>query len=233
MMQATVNSQTRTSEFCPVDSGPNTVPEIPTAILHSPLMKRGCFDIFSGIADEFIKTSLLAEAIVQQKLGTESLVTNLDTEEIRGGAPQRKLLTSPGGEFQRSLYHSDWLIDFLRQLTTRTLFPTGHYGTFSYYYRPGDFLDIHRDIVACDVAVITCLANQQSDNKPGGQLCLYPSRTGELLSAIRSTPQHGAQRISIDEGQTLVMYGGIVPHSLLPVAENQTRIVSVLCYQAF
>jgi hypothetical protein len=29
-----------------------------------------------------------------------------------------------------------------------------------------------------------------------------------------------------------VMYGGIIPHALLPLAEGQARIVSVLCYRA-
>jgi hypothetical protein len=28
------------------------------------------------------------------------------------------------------------------------------------------------------------------------------------------------------------MYGGIIPHALLPLAEGQTRIVSVLCFKA-
>jgi hypothetical protein len=233
-MQAMFSSQThaQASEFSPLKSRPVAVPEIPPVIFDSPLMRRGGFDVFSGVADEFIKNSLLAEAVEKQKVCTESIVTNLDSEEIRGGAPQRKILTSAGGEFQKEFYQSEWLTGFLRELTTPFLHPTGKYGTFSYYCRKNDFLDIHRDIVACDVAVITCLKNEFGEDRAGGKLCLYPERTGELLSAIRATPEKGACKISLEEGQTLVMYGGIVPHALLPVSADQTRIVSVLCYQA-
>ena len=213
--------------------GSAVVPEIPRAILNSPLMRRGGFDVFSGIVDETIKNSLLAEALEQQKVIVESIVADEDPEEIRGGKPRRKILTSAGGEYQRAFYHSDWLLNFLRDLTVPFLQPTGHYGTFSYYARTGDFLEIHRDISACDVAVITSLENKFGADKSGGKLCLYPNRTQELLSKIRATPDEGAYKIFLEESHTLVMYGGIVPHALLPVAENQSRIVSVLCYQAF
>lgn len=232
-MNTMIDLQTQTGQnyFPPPNYSP-IVPEIPREILASPLMKRGGFDIFSGIADETIRKSMLDEAFVQQAVMTESLITERDAEEIRGGAPRRKFLSSAGGEFQKSFYQSAWLIDFLRGLTTPRLQPTGQHGTFTYYSRRGDFLDIHRDIIACDVAVITCLENRFGDDKSGGKLCLYPARTKELISEIRSTPDEGAHEIFLEEGQTLVMYGGIVPHALLPIAENQSRIVSVLCYEA-
>jgi 2OG-Fe(II) oxygenase superfamily len=209
------------------------VPEIPPVILNSPLMQHGGFDIFTGIADEFIRKRLLAEALEQRKVMNDCFVTAQDLEEIRGGAPRRKFLSSAGGNFQRAFYHSKWLIDFLRGLTTPLLHPTGDFGTFSHYSRPGDFLEIHRDIVACDVAVITCLENIFGDDETGGNLCLYPERTDELLSEIRAAPETGAHQIKLKEGETIVFYGGIVPHALLPVSENQSRIVSVLCYRAF
>lgn len=228
------NPPTQTNKvFAAPPFGSGVVPEIPNAILNSPLMKRGGFDIFSGIVDETIKNSLLAEAFKQQEVMTESIVADEDTEEIRGGKPRRKIITSAGGEYQRAFYHSDWLLGFLRGLTVPFLQPTGKYGTYSYYVRTGDFLEIHRDISACDVAVITCLENKFGADKSGGKLCLYPNRTHELLSEIRDAPDKGAYKIFLEEGQTLVMYGGIIPHALLPVAENQSRIVSVLCYQAF
>ena len=218
--------------FPPPSAVAPSVPEIPPLIRASPLMRGGGFDIFAGLADEFIKAELLAEAYRQRKVMTESFITSEGAAEIRGGAPRRKFLSSAGGEFQRRFYQSDWLINFLRSLTTPFLKPTGEYGTFSYYARKGDFLEIHRDIKACDVAVITCLENSFGTDKTGGKLCLYPTRTGELLSEIRRAPDKDAQKIFLEEGQTLVMYGGIVPHALLPVAANQTRIVSVLCYEA-
>ena len=228
-----IESQTQAAQsFFQSRNYPPIVPEIPPEILETPLMRRGGFDVFSGIADECIKNLLLAEAIAQQSIMTESFIDESDTEEIRGGAPRRKFLSSAGGELQRGFYHADWLIKFLRDLTTPFLHPTGQYGTYSYYARYGDFLEVHRDIAACDVAVITCLENTFGADKSGGKLCLYPSRTKELLSEIRRAPDAGAEKIFLEAGQTLVMYGGIIPHALLPVAENQTRIVSVLCYEA-
>lgn len=227
-----VSTTTKTRTFVPPQNITNALPEIPQAILDSPLMRRGGFDVFSGIADEFVRDALLAEAVEQQKTSVECSVSETDTEEHRGGAPCRRFLTGEGGEVQRAFYHSDWLINFLRSVTTAFLHPTGAYGTFSYYSRTGDFLDIHRDILTCDVAVITCLANNFETGRNGGKLRLYPSRTQEFLSEIRAEPEKGASEIQLEAGQTLVMYGGIVPHELLPVAENQSRIVSVLCYEA-
>jgi len=206
--------------------------EIPREILNSRLMRRGGFDIFNGLVDELIKNSLLAEAINQQEFGYENNVVEPDAEERRGGVPPRSFVSSSGGDYQQGVYHAKWLIDFLRDLTTPFLKPTGDNGTYSYYLRPGDFLDIHRDIVTCDVAVITCLKNQFGENKGGGKLCLYPERIKEPLSAVRAASSRGTFEVTLEESQTIVMYGGLIPHALLPLDEGQQRIVSVLCYAA-
>lgn len=208
------------------------IPEIPRAIRESPLMRRGGFDIFSGITDEVITQNLLAEAIRQRSLMCESFVEENDSEEIRGGSPRRQFRSSPGGNFQRDFYRAAWLTEFLRGLTTKFLHPTGEFGTFSYYSRDGDFLEIHRDILTCDVAVISCLKDERTAAEEGGKLCLYPTRTNELLSQIKAAPEKDALIIKLEESQTLVMYGGIVPHAVLPVRKNQERIVSILCFSA-
>ena len=205
---------------------------IPAKISSSALMKQGGFQVYSGIVDEKIRKNLLSEAVEQSRFATECDVRKPDREEIRGGMPRRKFLTSPGGAYQEALYNAGWLLEFLRAITTETLRPTGQKATFSYYARKGDFLDIHRDIITCDVAVISCLQNTCDTNKIGGQLCLYPQRIEEKLSTIRQTPEKGAMKIMLEEGNTLVMYGGIIPHALLPVTADQVRIISVLCYDA-
>jgi hypothetical protein len=38
--------------------------------------------------------------------------------------------------------------------------------------------------------------------------------------------------VPLRPGQTVVMLGGIVPHHVLPMAQGQVRVVSVLCYRA-
>ena len=169
--------------------------------------------------------SLLPEAVECE------VEINDDDEEVRGGKPRRRFSNGRGGALQQAFTTEPWLLDFLRDLTNPTLIYTGDIGTYSYYLRDGDYLDIHRDIVTCDVAVITCLHDLARDDD-GGRLCLYPDRFLDPLSEIRATPDQGAVKVRVAPGQTIVLYGGIVPHALLPVLEGQERIVSVLCYRA-
>lgn len=208
---------------------PNSIPGF---IRQSPLMMEGGFQIFGGVIDARIRQDLLSEALTQLPSATACEVTVADAEEVRGGRPRRNFISGSGGPLQQAFYQAPWLLDFLRGLTHSTLIPTGAAGTYSYYVRPGDFLDIHRDVVECDVAVISCLNHGPTDDTDGGQLCLYPERLFEPLSSIRATPQQGAVKVRLELGQTIVLYGGIVPHALLKVAEGQARVVSVLCYRA-
>lgn len=205
---------------------------IPTSIRKSPLMKAGGFQVFEGLIDARIRKEMLSEACAMLPSANACEVSAADSEEVRGGRPRRSFISGQGGPLQQAFYSAPWLLDFLRSLTHSALTPTGALGTYSYYIRPGDFLDIHRDIVECDVAVISCLNDGPMDDGDGGRLCLYPERLFEPLSRIRATPQKGAVKVRLDPGQTIVLYGGIVPHALLKVAEGQARIVSVLCYRA-
>jgi hypothetical protein len=228
-LQSTTNSKTSEGrqEFPPLSPQ-----SIPTSIRKSPLMNEGGFQVFEGIIDSRMREEMLSEAWSLLPSANACEVCADDFEEVRGGRPRRSFINGQGGRLQQSFYSAPWLIDFLRSLTNNKLIPTGALGTYSYYLRPGDFLDIHRDIVECDVAVISCLNEGPMDEGDGGRLCLYPERLSEPLSSIRATPQLGAVKVRLDPGQTIVLYGGIVPHALLRVAEGQARIVSVLCYRA-
>lgn len=209
--------------------GPNS---IPISFRQSPLMREGGFQVFEGIIDARLRVEMLSEALGLLPFATACEVKLADAEEVRGGKPQRSFISGQGGSLQQAFCSAPWLIDFLREITRCVVTPTGALGTYSYYIRPGDFLDIHRDIVDCDVAVISCLSEGPMDDGNGGRLCLYPERLFEPLSKIRATPQEGAVKVRLDPGQTIVLFGGIVPHALLKVAEGQARIVSVLCYRA-
>ena len=203
---------------------------IPRTIVASPLMRRGGFGVYAGLVDVGVQRRMLAEAVGLMARASDSRVDVSRDGQERGGEPARRLLTASAGAEQRRFYWSPSTIAFLRSITHRSLQPTGGVGTYSYYARPGDFLALHRDIVTCDVAVITCLSDAPA-GAPGGQLCLYPGRASEPIQAIRTTPSRGAERMKLAAGQTIVLYGGIVPHALLPVAAGQVRIVSVLCYR--
>jgi len=210
----------------------NPQQSIPPVILKSHLMKRGGFDVFEGLIDTTTRNGMLSEALALLPEATDCEIQISDDEEVRGGTPRRRFANGRGGQLQQAFNTAPWLLDFLRGLTNPALIYTGEVGTYSYYLRPGDYLEIHRDIVTCDVAVITCLYDDSSVDQDGGRLCLYPERCMEPLSMIRATPQQGAAKIRLGIGQTIVMYGGIIPHALLPLAEGQTRIVSVLCFKA-
>lgn len=203
---------------------------VPDALRRSRLLSRGGFEVYEGLTDEGFRGRLLAEALARYAEAEGCDVPVSDGEEVRGGVPARRFSNCPGGPVQDALYHAPPVLDFLRRLTAPSLVPTGPRGTYSYYVRPGDFLAIHRDIQTCDVAVITCLSDGAHVGGDGGSLCLYPERLFEPLSAVRATPEEGALRVRLDVGQTIVLCGGLVPHALLPVAEGQQRVVSVLCY---
>ena len=94
-------------------------------------------------------------------------------------------------------------------------------------------MSLHRDVEGCDLTVITCLVEDGvRSGSEGGMLRLYPGRCHEPLSSIRSQPEEGALTVRIQPGQTFVMYGGSIPHQLLPMEAGQRRIVSALCFSA-
>jgi hypothetical protein len=204
--------------------------EVPDGLRRSRILSRGGFDVYEGLLDERFQQQMLAEAVALYGESSECDVPVSDGEEVRGGIPARRFRNSGGGHVQDAFYRAPWVIDFLRGLTDPTLVPTGERGTYSYYVRTGDFLAIHRDVRQCDIAVITCLTNGEAGAGDGGSLCLYPERMFEPLSAVRAAPEDGAHRLRLEVGQTIVLCGGLIPHTLLPVAEGQERIVSVLCY---
>lgn len=204
---------------------------IPEHIRSSPLMKKGGFDVFEGMLDNNAHELMLSEAMRLSTTAQVNEVSTPDNEEVRGGTPPRRFLSAPGGSIQNAFYKAEWMLNFLRQVTGVPVTPTGGRGTYTYYARPGDYLALHRDIETCDLAVITCLHDNSDPVGYGGMLCLYPERLFELLSAIRESPEQGAIGLRLMPGQTLVMFGGIVPHAVLQVATGQVRVVSVLCYR--
>jgi hypothetical protein len=204
---------------------------IPEPLWNSPLMRKGGFDAFEGILSDNAHKLMLSEAVQLSVTAQVSDVPVSDDEEVRGGSPARRFLSAPGGEIQEAFCHADWLLGFLREVTGVPQLIGGGRGTYTYYARPGDYLALHRDVDTCDLAVITCLHDGPNLAGQGGVLCLYPTRLFEALSSIRESPGQGEVGLRLRPGQTLVMFGGIVPHALSPVVNGQMRIISVLCYR--
>lgn len=203
---------------------------IPPRIRSSRLMEGGGFALVDGLLDAPFHRALLAEAMHLLPSATEAVITTPDTEEVRGGRPRRRLLTSPGSDVQDSFYLAPGTRAFLEDLVGLPVRPSGSRSTYSFYARPGDFLALHRDVEECELAVLTCLHDVPASRGHGGILRLYPHRVQEPLSAIRQTPEKGALPLRVAPGQTLVFFGGVIPHELVPVATGQVRIMSVLCY---
>ena len=194
-----------------------------------PLMREGGFAVYTGFVDARTLSLLHAEA-GRQRAEAHELLVNESVDAERGGAPKRKFLSAPGGKLQTAFLGSSWLSGTLSGIVGLPVRPTGR-GTFTYYCRTGDHLALHRDILRCDLAVITALSAHRPTSCDAGGLSLYPGRTREQLSAIRARPLEGRVVLHLEAGQTCVLLGGMVPHELLPTAPAQARVVSVLCFE--
>ena len=103
-------------------------------------------------------------------------------------------------------------------------------GTYSYYEQAGDFLAVHRDVLQCDLAVITSLTHCAMD-RPDGELVVYPDMIREPLSTVRAAGRIAGRSVPLDRGHTAILLGGIVPHEVAPTGTGQERIVAINCYR--
>lgn len=204
---------------------------LPRAILNSTLMKEGGCAIFDHLPGAGVCKRLLAESRLCLHSAVACTITMPDDEEVRGGNPARRFISAGGGCEQTAFYHNPETTRFLAGICNAPVHPTGQSGTYTYYARPGDHLALHRDIVTCDISVITCLLDRHHEGSTGGLTRFYPGRQHEPLSRIRATPGDGAVSVRIPVGSTMVMFGGLVPHLIEPIAPGELRIVSILCFR--
>jgi hypothetical protein len=122
------------------------------------------------------------------------------------------------------------MAETLGRLCGITVSATGG-GTYIYYEEPGDFLAVHRDVVDCDLAVITSLTDSRVDGS-AGELVVYPEFIREPLSKVRTAGRTSGTLVPLGRGQTIILLGGIVPHEVAPMCAGQERIVAINCYRA-
>jgi len=201
-------------------------------LYNSLLFSNGGYQLLNNLIPSLILVSLQNESTNQ----FEHAVPNKSKAELplleRGGQPSRQLYSGSGDRALQEFYHDANLISQLQACTGLNLKPTGEQGSYSYYLHKGDYLGFHRDFHSCDVTLITTLYDQCSNKSKGGMLCLYPSRAWEPLNQILKTPLHGATLIRLKQGDSLVLLGGVVPHWVLPMQENEKRVTALLCYCA-
>ena len=104
-------------------------------------------------------------------------------------------------------------------------------GSYSYYHRTGDFLALHRDVVKCDLALLTCLQDDVSERGRRGTLRIYPSFALDPLSAVRLTSNPTFADVTLAVGESVLLMGGMIPHEVTPMAPGQCRTMSVMCYR--
>ncbi len=199
----------------------------------SPLMHVGGWSV-ARVLNDRARAALAAEARRCHATGaTEARLEASPDEELVRGNPARWLESAPGGPVVDGLYRAPVLHAWLRRLTGLDWEPSGGLGSYSYYRREGHFLGVHRDIDACDLAVITCVDETGAPCCSGaGSLSLWPSRAHEPLVAIRAQPDLGRVSVRLQPGESIVLLGGLVPHALEPLAASHVRIVSPLCFRA-
>jgi hypothetical protein len=182
------------------------------------------FRLVRGLFDEPALAELDAEANEARGKGRRASVPESDATEGRGGCPARSLRSSPGGKTHWRYYASSAMLEAIRRLGDGPVAPMGG-GTYSYYERRGDFLAVHRDVVGCDLALVTALTNAPD----AGALVVCPEFRDRPLSAVRAAGRAAGIPIALGRGDTIVLLGGSVPLEFTPVSSE--RVVAIMCYR--
>ncbi len=185
---------------------------------------NGGFRVVRGLFDAEALAALCAEANAARERGGRAVVETSDGNEDRGGCPARSLRSAGAGKTHWRFHGSAPMLDVLHELSGSRVAPMGG-GTYSYYERRGDFLAVHRDVIGCDLAVITAL----TEPCDAGALVVYPEFRDKPLSAVRAAGRSAGLPLRLERGDTIVLLGGDVPHELPPVARE--RIVAIMCYR--
>jgi hypothetical protein len=202
----------------------------PNEILQSRLLAAGGYLVVCGLFDEETLQGMCAEADVVRPEAPRVFVEDSDGTEGRGGYPARAYRSGPARDLHWALYGCQQMAETLGRLCGITVSATGG-GTYIYYEEPGDFLAVHRDVVDCDLAVITSLTDSRVDGS-AGELVVYPEFIREPLSKVRTAGRTSGTLVPLGRGQTIILLGGIVPHEVAPMCAGQERIVAINCYRA-
>jgi hypothetical protein len=195
-------------------------------ILQSRLFIAGGYLVVSGLFREETLQGLSAEANAVRPKALRSYVADSDETE---GCPARTYRSGAGGDLHWALHGCQQMAETLGRLCGVPVSAAGS-GTYCYYEQDGDFLGLHRDVLDCDIAVITSLTNSTADASTG-ELVVYPQFIRAPLSTARSAGRACGTFVPLDRGQTIILLGGLVPHEVAPMRVGQERIVAINCYR--
>ncbi|MBO4257167.1 hypothetical protein [Streptomyces griseorubiginosus] len=203
------------------------------ALRASPLIaEHSGYAVYEGLIDSVAFGKLAVEARDQFWEASEQFLRTGKGGDGRGGHPPRRMVHSGGGPTQKKIYQSASMRHFLEDLCRVQVCPTGQRGSFNYYTRAGDFIGLHLDVLQCDLVVVTVLQDFSDPHSAAGAFRLFPNHLGVPLREIGSECDRAAVTLKLMPGQSLVMFGGLVPHQVLPVQAGQARVISALCYRA-
>ena len=202
----------------------------PVEVLMSRLFAAGGYLVVRGLFDEETLQGLQEEAERARVEAERMLVAESDGAEGRGGYPARAHRSGAGLELHWGLHGCQQMAETLARVCGLGVSATGS-GVYSYYEQTGDFIGLHRDVLQCDIAVITALTRCAEDC-PAGELVVYPDFIREPLSVVRAAGRSAGISLPLDRGHTLILLGGLVPHEVAPTSPGQERIVAINCYRA-
>jgi hypothetical protein len=193
----------------------------------SPLFADGGYRIYAGLFGDGALSGLLHEALAGKP---EHHLVPAGASAERGGTPARQLSSVNGGPRQRALFQSPELGQFLANEARTPVRPCGALGSYSFYAKRGAHLDIHRDVPGCDLALITCLFDNQP-SRAGATLELWPEDLTTPLERLRAAPNRAGVRAPLRPGQSILLHGGVLPHRIPPLEAGRVRVVSLLCFE--
>lgn len=210
-------------------SSDSSLHELSPAIARSRIFVHGGFLLLPSLLPADDLNQLEGEANYARPAGRRNVLPVASGKEERGGNPDRAFTTAAGGPVQWGIFASPAMLARLAQVCGLELSPLGG-GSYSFYEQSGDFLGLHRDIVDCDLAVITCV-RARGEEAAAGRLLVYSNYMNAPLTSARSAGKAGATPVPMGRGESVALLGGFVPHEVTPMLPGQERIVSVMCYR--
>lgn len=203
--------------------------DLPAAVTRSKLYIKGGAILIPEFPGVQAVNLLESEAFRVRAAAWRNDFAGPDVTEERGGSPSRAFSAANAETAQWTIFSAPAMLTALAVACGMEAVPTGG-GTYSYYERPGDYLALHRDILTCDLTVVTCVR----DTGPplaGGALLTYPEYINRPLHLARLAGRAAGIPASLQRGESVALLGGVVPHEVTPMHSGQERIVSVMCFR--
>ncbi len=201
--------------------------QLPCSLAESRLVGNGGISVVRGLLSEGLLEALRLDAQAIAPTARRGSWSGPNREDWRGGKPSRAMAGMSAGAVQYEIFGAAAMAEAVADICGFRVRCSGA-GSYSWYLEAGDHLALHRDILACDVALITCLERTGPGAGIDGTLCVYPDALWRPLRDVRKDARVAAP---MDPGDTAVLAGGIVPHEVTPSVAGQRRVVSIVCFR--